>query len=74
MAATTTTTPSNYAAIWNLNPQSTAIPKTESAFGLGAKGVESVIGKDDRTIVSPGDFADGGKYRGTITSASSFHR
>lgn len=67
MSTVATTTPSNYAAKWNLNPQSTAIPKTESAFPLGAKGVESVIGKDTRTLVPAADIADGGKYRGNVT-------
>jgi hypothetical protein len=66
MSAATTTTPSNYAAIWNLNPQSIAIPKTESSFPLGARGVESVIGKDNRKPVPSPDYIDGGQYRGNI--------
>ncbi|KUJ06758.1 uncharacterized protein LY89DRAFT_678347 [Mollisia scopiformis] len=58
-------TPSNYAAIWNLNPPSSTIPLQESAFALGVKGPES-IGVDRRTLVSYSDYADGGEYRAII--------
>jgi hypothetical protein len=49
--------------IWDLAPASAKVPDRAESFLLTNPGQESVVGSDERVLVSPEDFAPGGKYR-----------